>query len=95
MRALLTVFRKEFAATGFGAHERAAAPRSGLSCSLRMMNEEIPNLTAFDDAALDKAFGGARSYLRIGNGNQIREHYTISRGTQPESVTKSATKITS
>jgi UDP-N-acetylglucosamine acyltransferase len=37
---------------------------------------------------LDKAFSGARSYLRIGNGNQIREHYTISRGTQPESVTR-------
>jgi UDP-N-acetylglucosamine acyltransferase len=37
---------------------------------------------------LDKAFGGARSYLHIGNGNRIREHYTISRGTQPESVTE-------
>ena len=30
---------------------------------------------------------GARSYLKIGNRNIIREHYTISRGTQPESVT--------
>jgi UDP-N-acetylglucosamine acyltransferase len=38
---------------------------------------------------LDKAFRPeARSYLRIGHGNQIREHYTISRGTQPESVTE-------
>jgi UDP-N-acetylglucosamine acyltransferase len=37
---------------------------------------------------LDKNFGGGRSYLRIGNGNQIREHYTISRGTQPESATE-------
>jgi UDP-N-acetylglucosamine acyltransferase len=38
---------------------------------------------------LDKAFDAdARSYLRIGNGNQIREHYTISRGTEPESVTE-------
>src|ERR1035437_5340053 len=36
---------------------------------------------------LDKNFGGARSYLRIGNGNRIREHYTISRGTAPESET--------
>jgi UDP-N-acetylglucosamine acyltransferase len=36
---------------------------------------------------LDKAFTGERSYLRIGNGNKIREHYTISRGTQPESAT--------
>jgi UDP-N-acetylglucosamine acyltransferase len=37
---------------------------------------------------LDKAFTGQRSYLRIGNGNIIREHFTISRGTQPESVTE-------
>src|SRR5579864_6433652 len=36
---------------------------------------------------LDKNFTGERSYLRIGNGNIIREHYTISRGTKPESVT--------
>lgn len=36
---------------------------------------------------LDKAFKGERSYLRIGNGNIIREHYTISRGTEPESET--------
>jgi UDP-N-acetylglucosamine acyltransferase len=37
---------------------------------------------------LDKNFTGERSYLRIGNDNIIREHYTISRGTQPESVTE-------
>ncbi len=37
---------------------------------------------------LDKAFTGERSYLRIGNDNIIREHYTISRGTRPESVTE-------
>jgi UDP-N-acetylglucosamine acyltransferase len=37
---------------------------------------------------LDKNFTGERSYLRIGNGNTIREHYTISRGTEPESVTQ-------
>jgi UDP-N-acetylglucosamine acyltransferase len=36
---------------------------------------------------LDKGFSGARSYLNIGNGNIIREHYTISRGTAPESET--------
>jgi len=36
---------------------------------------------------LDKNFTGERSYLRIGNGNIIREHFTISRGTEPESVT--------
>src|SRR4029077_12984864 len=36
---------------------------------------------------LDKNFIGARSYLKIGNANIIREHYTISRGTAPESET--------
>jgi UDP-N-acetylglucosamine acyltransferase len=36
---------------------------------------------------LDKGFKGDRSYLKIGDGNQIREHYTISRGTAPESET--------
>ena len=37
---------------------------------------------------LDKNFQGARSYLRIGDGNKIREHFTISRGTVPESATE-------
>jgi len=37
---------------------------------------------------LDKNFYGERSYLRIGSGNTIREHYTVSRGTEPESVTE-------
>ena len=36
---------------------------------------------------LDKAFRGDRSYLKIGDGNRIREHFTISRGTSPESET--------
>ena len=36
---------------------------------------------------LDKNFTGERSYLKIGNDNRIREHYTISRGTAPESAT--------
>jgi len=36
---------------------------------------------------LDKSFRGERSYLVIGNDNVIREHFTISRGTQPESST--------
>jgi UDP-N-acetylglucosamine acyltransferase len=37
---------------------------------------------------LDKNFAGARSYLRIGSHNQIREHFTVSRGTPPESATE-------
>lgn len=37
---------------------------------------------------LDKNFTGERSYLVIGHRNKIREHYTISRGTQPESETR-------
>src|SRR5580658_10197289 len=48
---------------------------------------EISAGTALGTDPLDKNFKGERSYLRIGNGNKIREHYTISRGTQPESVT--------
>lgn len=49
---------------------------------------EISAGTVLGTDPLDKAFSGGRSYLRIGNGNKIREHYTISRGTQPESVTE-------
>lgn len=37
---------------------------------------------------LDKAFQGHRSYLVLGSDNSIREHFTISRGTKPESVTR-------
>jgi len=36
---------------------------------------------------LDKGFAGGRSFVKIGKGNIIREHYTISRGTAPESET--------
>jgi UDP-N-acetylglucosamine acyltransferase len=43
--------------------------------------------TALGTDPFDKRFTGERSYLRIGHRNIIREHYTISRGTQPESET--------
>ena len=36
----------------------------------------------------DKAFTGERSYLMLGHRNRVREHWTISRGTKPESVTR-------
>ncbi len=49
---------------------------------------EISAGTALGTDPLDKAFTGERSYLSIGSGNKIREHYTISRGTQPESETR-------
>jgi UDP-N-acetylglucosamine acyltransferase len=49
---------------------------------------EISAGTVLGTDPLDKTFTGERSYLRIGSGNKIREHYTISRGTQPESVTE-------
>jgi UDP-N-acetylglucosamine acyltransferase len=48
---------------------------------------EISAGTVLGTDPLDKNFTGERSYLRIGNGNIIREHYTISRGTAPESTT--------
>jgi len=49
---------------------------------------EISAGTVLGTEPLDKNFKDQRSYLKIGNGNIIREHYTISRGTQPESVTE-------
>jgi UDP-N-acetylglucosamine acyltransferase len=48
---------------------------------------EISSGTVLGTDPLDRAFTGQRSYLRIGEDNKIREHYTISRGTQPESAT--------
>ena len=48
---------------------------------------EISAGTVLGTDPLDKNFKGDRSYLRIGSDNKIREHYTVSRGTQPESVT--------
>ena len=49
---------------------------------------EISAGTVLGTDPLDKNFTGDRSYLRLGDGNKIREHYTISRGTQPESATE-------
>ncbi len=48
---------------------------------------EISAGTVLGTDPLDKTFTGECSYLRIGNANRIREHYTISRGTKPESAT--------
>jgi UDP-N-acetylglucosamine acyltransferase len=49
---------------------------------------EVSVGTVLGTVPLDKNFRKSdRSYLRIGNGNIIREHFTISRGTQPESTT--------
>jgi len=49
---------------------------------------EVGAGTVLGTDPLDKNFSGARSYLRIGNGNKIREHFTISRGTPAESATE-------
>ncbi len=51
-------------------------------------NNEISAGTVLGTDPLDKGFKGDRSFLFIGSGNKIREHYTISRGTQPESETR-------
>jgi len=51
-------------------------------------NNEISAGTVLGTDPLDKGFTGERSYLRIGHRNKIREHYTVSRGTAPESVTE-------
>jgi UDP-N-acetylglucosamine acyltransferase len=49
---------------------------------------EISAGTVLGTDPLDKHFTGTRSYLKIGHGNKIREHFTISRGTPPESATE-------
>lgn len=49
---------------------------------------EISAGTVLGTDPLDKAFSGERSYLVMGDRNRVREHYTISRGTKPESVTR-------
>jgi UDP-N-acetylglucosamine acyltransferase len=49
---------------------------------------EISAGTALGTDPLDKSFTGERSYLFIGHRNKIREHYTISRASQPESETR-------
>lgn len=51
-------------------------------------DNEIGAGTVLGTDPLDRNFTGVRSYLRIGSGNKIREHFTISRGTPPESVTE-------
>lgn len=48
---------------------------------------EISAHTVLGTDPLDKGFTGERSYLKIGDDNKIREHYTVSRGTAPESET--------
>jgi UDP-N-acetylglucosamine acyltransferase len=48
---------------------------------------EISAGTVLGTDPLDKNFAGARSYLRIGDDNKIREHFTVSRGTAPETET--------
>src|SRR5450432_1228946 len=51
-------------------------------------HNEISSGAVLGTEPLDKNFDGARSFLRIGNGNKIREHFTISRGTPPDSATE-------
>lgn len=48
---------------------------------------EISAGTVLGTDPLDRGFTGERSYLRIGDRNRIREHWTISRGTAPETAT--------
>jgi UDP-N-acetylglucosamine acyltransferase len=48
---------------------------------------EISAGTVLGTDPLDKVFTGERSYLKIGNRNRIREHFTVSRGTKPETST--------
>jgi UDP-N-acetylglucosamine acyltransferase len=52
------------------------------------VDNQISVGTVLGTDPLDRSFTGERSYLRIGDRNRIREHYTISRGTEPESTTE-------
>jgi len=52
------------------------------------VDNQVSSGTVLGTDPLDRNFDGARSYLRIGNNNRIREHFTISRGTPPESATE-------
>ena len=45
-------------------HWRASAACNALSCSLRMMNDPIPNLIAFDAVSLDNAFAAVGQQAR-------------------------------
>ena len=51
-------------------------------------DNEISAAAVLGTDPFDKAFTGERSYLTIGHRNRIREHWTISRGTKPGSVTR-------
>lgn len=51
-------------------------------------DNRVSSGTVLGTDPLDKNFSRERSYLRIGDGNIIREHYTISRGTEPGSATE-------
>ena len=48
---------------------------------------EFSSYVALGTDPLDMGFDGQRSYLIIGNRNKIREHWSVSRGTKPESKT--------
>ncbi len=50
-------------------------------------NNELSAGAVMGTDPFDKSFTGERSYLRLGHRNRIREHWTISRGTAPESET--------
>ncbi|MFN0103268.1 MAG: acyl-ACP--UDP-N-acetylglucosamine O-acyltransferase [Bryobacteraceae bacterium] len=50
-------------------------------------DNEISAQTVLGTDPLDRGFSGQRSFLKIGHRNKIREHYTISRGSKPETTT--------
>ncbi len=45
-------------------------------------NNRIYQFTSLGEAPQDKKYAGERTYLEIGDGNEIREYCTMSRGTQ-------------
>lgn len=51
-------------------------------------NNEIHSGAVIGDLPQDRSFIGEESFVRIGNGNTIREHVQVHRGTQPGSATQ-------
>ena len=85
--AVLTVIHPVLQATVWSSEPSVYHPQTGHDRTiLHPSSPSLDHLLGTDP--LDRPFTGERSYLRIGASNKIREHYTISRGTEPESATE-------
>jgi len=70
-----------------GARTRVFARAVVTGATVLGADNEVHYGAVLGDTPQDLAFGGAPSYLRIGDANVFREHATIHRGTKPETET--------